>query len=251
MRFLVALLLLGTFEASANTIVISDIDDTIRHSNVRQLHKLTVLKQTEFAGLSKLYRQLEKVVSRFEYVSGVPEQLKSVSQFFIFWNLFPQGRLFARDTQFDTVAHKLNAIDQVVRETLPARMLMFGDNGEHDAEIYDRASKKYLNTDSVIFMHQLYDDEIPAGQIAYLTSIDLTLSLHARGFVSAEGVNEVLTFAFNRMTSNKKKDREEFFPSWAECRLFLKNYSRPAVKLSRSNEMIVEFYERYLHQRCL
>lgn len=244
-----ALLLLGSFEASANTIVVSDIDDTIRHANVREMQKLTVLKQREFSGLSKLYRQLEKVVTRFEYVSGVPEQIKSVSQFFIFWNLFPQGRLFARDTQFDTITHKLKAIDQIVREDVPTEMLMFGDNGEKDVEIYKRASEKYPNK-AVVFIHQLYDVQIAENQTPYLTSIDLTLALHELGYVSAEGVDEVLAFAFKRMTSKKKEDREEFFPKWAECRVFFKNYSRPDVKLSRTSQVIVRVYEKFLEHRC-
>lgn len=249
MRFLIALLLLSSIEASANTIVISDIDDTIRQTNVRKLQNLTVLKQVEFAGLSKLYRQLEKAVSRFEYVSGVPEQVKGISEFFIYWHEFPRGRLFARDTQFDTVTHKSKAIDHIVRETRPAQMLMFGDNGEKDSEIYKLASERHPGK-VVIFIHQLYDDEIPLNQTAYLTSIDLALALHEQGFVSSEGVNEVLTYAAKRMMGTRK-EREEFFPSWAECRLFLRNYSRPKVTLDRSSQAIVELYERYLDKRCM
>lgn len=249
MRFLLTLLLLVSSKASANTIVISDVDDTIRQANVRELQKLTVLKQDEFSGLSILYRELEKVVTRFEYVSGVPEQLKSVSEFFIFWNHFPEGRLFARDTKFDNLTHKSKAIDQIVREVAPTQMLMFGDNGEKDPEIYKLASERHPGK-AVIFIHQLYDVEIPAGQTAYLTSIDLSLELFDQGFVSAEGLNEILNYAAAKMMSKKKKDREEFYPSWAQCRLFYKNYSRPSTRLEPASEAIVQLYESYLRERC-
>lgn len=252
MPFLISLLFLFAAEASANVIVVSDIDDTIRHANVRELHKLTVLKQTEFSGLSKLYRQLEKSVDRFEYVSGVPKQVRAVSEFFIFWNLFPQGRLFARDTaNHDTVTHKTKAIDQVVRENVPSAMIMLGDNGEKDPVIYKAASEKYQNIKTVVFIHQLYDVELPENQIAYLTSIDLTLSMYAQGLVKSEAVDEVLAYAADKMLSKKKNDREEFFPRWAECKMFFANYSRPQVSLTRAQDNIVRAYESFLNDRCL
>lgn len=249
MRIFVATLLLISFKASANTIVVSDIDDTIRQTNVRELHKFTVLKQLEFAGLSKLFGHLKKSVSRIEYVSGVPEQARMISEFFILWNLFPEGRLFARDLQYDTVTHKSKAIDQIVLENSPTRILMFGDIGEKDHLIYKKAAEKYSNIITDVYIHQLYDTEIPDEQTRWLTSIDLTVALYAQGHVSAAALDDVLKYAAKKL-GGSRQSREEFFPSWAQCQMFFKNYSRPDVRLEQSHELIVQAYERFLQQRC-
>ncbi len=140
--------------------VVSDIDDTIRVSNVRD--KSEMLKGTfllpfvAVPGMADLYRSWQRRPAvRFHYVSASPWQLyEPLSTFFEsegfppasyhlkefrwkdsrFFNLFESGEVYKPET-----------IEPLLLRFPKRRFLLIGDSGESDPEAYGELARKHPN----------------------------------------------------------------------------------------------------------
>lgn len=134
----------------AGVSVISDVDDTIKHSNVpnrRDLFHNTFARSFKpVVGMPELYRDCHAAGAVFHYVSASPWQLFGpLSEF---WKAegFPPGsfhlkRFRIRDTarklrMSRQVPHKRAAIAPILDAFPQRKFLLFGDSGEQDPEIY-------------------------------------------------------------------------------------------------------------------
>ena len=130
--------------------IISDVDDTIKHSNVPNRHDLfrnTFTRIfTPVAGMPELYRECAAAGAAFHFVSGSPWQLyESLSEFFHAEG-YPAGsfhlkRFRIRDSArklrpSPQKAHKSAAIEPIVAAFPQRRFVLIGDSGEQDSEIY-------------------------------------------------------------------------------------------------------------------
>ena len=127
--------------------VVSDIDDTIKHTLVRQRREM--LRNT-FArpfvavpGMAAWYSRLaaDAPGAAFHYVSGGPLQLLPPLDAFLADGGFPAGSIHLRsfklrlDTLFSgnaTVRHKQAAITQLLTDHPERRFILVGDSGEQD-----------------------------------------------------------------------------------------------------------------------
>ncbi|MBC8112910.1 MAG: DUF2183 domain-containing protein [Candidatus Saccharimonas sp.] len=130
--------------------IISDVDDTIKHSNVpnrRDLFRNTFTRIfVPVSGMPELYRECARAGAAFHFVSGSPWQLyESLSEFFHAEG-YPAGsfhlkRFRIRDSArklrpSPQKAHKSAAIEPLVAMFPRRRFVLIGDSGEQDAEIY-------------------------------------------------------------------------------------------------------------------
>jgi phosphatidate phosphatase APP1 len=137
--------------------VISDIDDTIKVSNVA--HKRELLANTlvrEFAavpGMPELYRRWQATGTAFHYVSASPWQLATCLSGFLHdvglpsgsmhLKLFrlkdstPLGRLPSRKRS------KRRIIEQILGDFPSRRFLLVGDSGERDPEVYTAVARRH------------------------------------------------------------------------------------------------------------
>lgn len=251
--FVFAIIMVAFFGAlraqAAGTILISDIDDTVRQTNSRNLGSMTILKNMEFAGMAKLYSQTRSQFSEIDYVTGNPLPLQKMVEYFLISNQFPNGMIYARDTQYDTVTHKVKAIEGLIAQKNPNQLVMIGDNGEQDPVSYKMIADKHSDLSSTIFIHQLYNDPVNAPQIPWLTSIDLTAQFFSRGWASEKDLDDILNLALPKLLLNTL-EREKVFPAWGECREFFKNYSLPQANYSQSQLEKLQKYEEFLRKRC-
>jgi len=137
--------------------VISDIDDTVKISNVRnkkELMKNTFLKDFIPApGMSKLYRKWEKHGVFFHYVSSSPWQLFHDIQLFMKNNFFPEAvfhlkNIRLKDTSLlklfaDPVKTKQIQLEKIVKDFPEHKFILVGDSGEKDPEVYGIMTRKY------------------------------------------------------------------------------------------------------------
>ena len=90
MRHLSLLLcLFVTIQAGAKTLLISDIDDTIKSSNIRG-NIIEAIRQRPFEGMNYLYTELSNSL-RIQYVSAAVGPLIYVGSNFLSSNNFPKG----------------------------------------------------------------------------------------------------------------------------------------------------------------
>lgn len=196
-------------QAKERILLISDIDDTIKVSHVisyKSWSPSVLLRtwdsNTPFAGMAALYQLAlneNPGVNKIAYLSNAPskdtgvEYLQNSHESFLKNNSFPQGQLILRDVIFDS-DHKNKTIRKLVAEHNPTLVMMVGDNGENDVNVYEQARQELQEQGirSVIYIHQLYSSRdkkeigktLHPGQIGYATSVEVALDLHQKGLMA-------------------------------------------------------------------
>jgi hypothetical protein len=138
--------------------VVSDIDDTIKISHVRDraaLMENTFLKPFAAApGMAAWYQELARTSPgvAFHYLSASPMQLYPALQAFLDSEGFPAGSVHLREStswrtliagKETTVAHKTKALDRLFARYPKRRFILIGDSGENDPEIYAHAARRH------------------------------------------------------------------------------------------------------------
>lgn len=129
--------------------VVSDIDDTIKHSQVLDREQLllnTFVRPFEAVPeLAAVYRQLADQGVRFHYVSSSPVQLYPPLEQFIRSAGFPEGSVHLRTLKLrkeilasseQSRQHKTEQIRTLLQRFEQRRFILIGDSGEADPEIY-------------------------------------------------------------------------------------------------------------------
>lgn len=146
--------------------IISDVDDTIKHSNVgnrRDLFRNTFAKHfAPVLGMPELYRDCAAAGAVFHFVSGSPWQLyESLSEFFRAEG-YPYGSIHLKRFRFREAARKIRKSPQKaykrstiepILEAFPERkFVLIGDSGEQDGEIYASLAREYTPQVAGIFI---------------------------------------------------------------------------------------------------
>lgn len=146
----------------ADFALISDVDDTIMHTdatNLLTMAKLTLLgnarTRVPLAGVSALYRALQRgkgydAKNPIFYVSSSPWNLYDLLEDFIALNDIPRGPILLRDLGFDDNkllaeghGHKLTKVRRLLTTYSDLRFLLIGDSGQEDADLYASAAEEF------------------------------------------------------------------------------------------------------------
>lgn len=179
-------------------ILISDIDDTIKVSHILagtdKIIRATNVT-TPFAGMAHLFQLVlnanHQSENKIVYLSNAPKEVLGIPalqvshQTFLKYNQFPPGELNLRDSLFEE-NHKIKEIRRIIDSEKPDAVIMIGDNGERDAEIYHQAVQEYSRTGikMVTFIHQLYGSKVPFYKPNILAEIGKTLYPEQYGYVT-------------------------------------------------------------------
>jgi hypothetical protein len=138
--------------------VISDIDDTIKISEVNDKQALlrnTFTKAFEpVPGMAEVYRDWSsRVNARFHYVSASPWQLFLPLAEFVSANGFPEGTFHLKPFRvkdesffdlFESPEHYKRTVIEPLLKRFPKRQfILVGDCGERDPEIYGELARKH------------------------------------------------------------------------------------------------------------
>ncbi len=163
--------------------VISDIDDTVKVTQVRDRRALmanTFLNPFEAVpGMARAYTAWADNGAVFHYVSSSPWQLyPALAQFFAESGL-PAGSFHLREIGlgdrsfldlFDTPADaKVPTISAIIRRWPQRKFVLVGDSGEQDPEIYARIYREFPGNVLHIFIRNVTDegDEAPRHREAF------------------------------------------------------------------------------------
>ncbi|MEO6183264.1 MAG: phosphatase domain-containing protein [Verrucomicrobiota bacterium] len=163
--------------------VVSDIDDTIKISDVRnrdELMRNTFLRPFRAVdGLADVYRQWSKDSgAQFHYVSGSPWQLFPALQTFIETNGFPIGSwhlrsvrllgLSAMELRKTPDVHKRKMIEELLTRLPDRKFVLVGDSGERDPEIYADLLRRHPHRVARIFIRDVTGE--PMSSQRYVTA---------------------------------------------------------------------------------
>ena len=160
--------------------VISDIDDTLKHSHVickRTLLTNTFLRPFEtIPGMAPLFRRWWAEGAAFHYVSSSPWQLYAHLAEHLADEGFPTGSFHLRHFSLrDQLLRrllllrrsgKLNVIRRIIRRYPERRFLLVGDSGEHDPEVYGALARRYPRQIAGVFIRQLDSKRSTARRFA-------------------------------------------------------------------------------------
>lgn len=269
-------MLLVSLSAHAKTLVVSDIDDTIKRTNVLGYFTGGLRTTNSFIGLPELYSDYlcngehtqEKVeyCKKFRghnhsqdrsliYVTAAPGRLQMFGREFISRSNFPEQTVIGKKIGDETLAFKIRVIKEIVLGGDYDEVILIGDNGENDVVAYraitDYFSKKRITT----FIHQVYDGigrgvELSKGQRPYFTASDLALEFFSKGLISERQLIAIAKKVNKYISSFESKVYEQVVPSWSSCAGFLSSYKRPKVDLSRESKKLLDLIEKRLSRLC-
>jgi len=231
-RIFLLLAFLCSFSAHAKTIVVADIDDTLKIAHVGSKGDATrraFRTDLHFSGMSELFALLDRSGDvDFYYVSNAPKQLMGTPhrKFLKEWN-FPEGGLYLNNNYFGG-NHKEETIGEILEEAKADVVIFLGDNSEQDAAIYDSLVKKYPSSRAYQFIRMPYTssknerfDPVLAGQVPFVTPMEILLTLAAGGEISAlEADAHAQELQAAVVAAGDVDMGPGFFPSWMNCQDF-------------------------------
>lgn len=194
-----ALLVLSFNSVSAKTLVISDIDDTIKMTGVLNSKKAVAFNglfiKRAFAGMSKLYQQFDKDGKDIYYVSGSPEIISCRVENFLEENHFPQiHNLILRESlSVDTYKYKVEGIRKILNELKPDKVILVGDDTQHDPEVYRDIDKEFPGIVESIYIRVVRQAELPAlpQMKGIFTSVEIAGFEYLKGELSKAALVQV------------------------------------------------------------
>ncbi len=141
---------------STGVSIISDIDDTIKISEV--LDKKALVKNI-FAkpyvatpGFPQYYKRMQQKGAYFHYVSASPWQLYPSLEPFLAAN-YPKGSVALRNFRIKDSSlikflrssenYKIETISEIIKRYPKHQFILIGDSGEHDPEVYTKIYQKF------------------------------------------------------------------------------------------------------------
>lgn len=202
--------------AYSKTLIISDVDDTIKMTDVLGPKKWIffngVFREKAFSGMGELYQQLEQQDTVIHYVSGSPKIIRMRVDEFLEENFFPQQyNLSLRNSlSDDTVVYKLNTIRKIIANENPDKIILIGDDTEHDPEIYATIAENFPGLVETIYIRAIQNRAMPELSIfkTFFSAVEIAAYELLKGRMDKEGLKEV---------------GKSFFYRWGKSGIYLKN----------------------------
>jgi hypothetical protein len=159
--------------------VVSDIDDTIKVTNVRDREAMlrnTFLKPFDAApGMAALFAHWKKTnAAQFCYVSASPWQLFGPLSDFMNTNGFPAGTIHLKEFRWkdesffnlfsNPEAYKTATIGSLLKKFPQRQFVLVGDSGERDPEAYAALARKYPQQVRYIFIRDVTGESAEADR---------------------------------------------------------------------------------------
>lgn len=161
--------------------VVSDIDDTIKDSNVldrkKLLEKTFIREFTPVPGMAKAYQKLESEGASFHYLSSSPWQLFEPLDNFRARSGFPEGTFHLRiyrpksigsnlDLVGDSQPHKVGNLRRVLNDLKEREFILIGDSGEKDPEVYGEMAREFPGRIKAIYIRRVAGADLSKERFA-------------------------------------------------------------------------------------
>lgn len=252
----------------AQTILVSDVDDTIKVSYVLDKDSTAAnlpMLRNAFIGMPELYHSISELdgLKAVKYLSNAPRKgVAKLHQRFLDINNFPDGELVARSF-WDLKSgnkHKIESIRKFISVYKPKQMILIGDNGEADAVVYSTITNQHSKIPALTYIRQAYSNQgfngkfakpLKEGQIPFATSLDVALDLYKRDVFSVETVSKLVNQIALRIieeADDEERGKQMAFPEWYDCRDFALP-ELPVLPDQAANDLLQRYGTKVLN-RC-
>ena len=210
----------------SKTLIVSDIDDTIKASHVRDTKdKISnaFVTTIAFKGMAEVYQELINEGAEVSYVTNAPEFLMKKSHSSFIQKNFPAGKIHFRNGSDKT--HKYNAIKNLLKDPAITRVILIGDNGEADIQHYEKIERDFgAKVDISTYIRIVYStpDKILSlgeNQIGFVTPIEVLQSLALREFIHYDRYLSLAEKLAQEILEAERVDTKDtqYFPFWLNC----------------------------------
>lgn len=230
-----AVLFVG-LSAQARTLLVSDVDDTIKLAHIKDLSEAARFafdSKSRFLGMSELYHLIRQDDPEVEivYLSRAPDWFMGrTHRKFLANGNFPEGEYINR-TNYDSDVHKIYTLREIMAKVRPDKVIFVGDNGEQDPEIYKQISEEFAArgvqfhqfirvvypTNSILLVQPQMMIE---GQTGFVTPVEVALDLEKAGILKTASVQGLIQSLLPRILEQPlyTAEGEVAFPYFVNCR---------------------------------
>lgn len=224
--------MMAMIQANAKTLVIADIDDTLKNAHVLEMDDALFnagKTQNLVLGTDAVLRAMVRndPSTKIYYVTNAPKfMMEKNHRAFLVANSFPAGELRLRQNPLQS-DFKLEEIRRILKKENPDVVISLGDNGEKDIFIYEQIQSEFPKASFLTYIRQPYSiftQGVPlhAQQVGFVTGLDLMVHLRNQGLIQpAEALNFVGAFAALYEVEDPLADNGPMaIPAWMDCRSF-------------------------------
>lgn len=228
MKFLVLFLAicLSANTLYAKTLIVSDVDDTIKVTDV--LNKKNAIynalfSKAAFSGMPELYRQLENSETLFFYISGSPKMIEEKVSNFLDFNNFPQraNLILKQGISSPTYDFKVAAITKLIQAENPDKVILIGDDTEFDPEVYQTISKSFPNKVESIYIRAIQDRQLPKMEMMknFFSSVEIAGFEMLKGNLKIKALSDVSASFIRKDNGSKIVINGRFCPSQGRAQI--------------------------------
>lgn len=246
---------------SQNLLLISDVDDTLRATHVRfplSWINRGIRATNSFAGMNDLYlrwrahtlknredhlrclksRGLNGTADRMVvYVTAAINKIQWFPNLFLVSSKFPIGNFIGRHwgSRRD---FKVKKIREEIQLWHDRDIILIGDNGEYDPEVFCQMKEEFPDRTIWCFVHVVYPIAVPSPCQAFFTAADLAIFFHREKWISTEDLEAVIGKVARRLDSKP----ERVLPQWSRALDSQKQeLPQPPEELSQQSRANLEF----------
>lgn len=236
-------LMLSLTSGYAKTLVVTDVDDTVKVTDVLNTKNTiynALFSKAAFSGMAELYRQMDTKENTFYYISGSPTFIEERVSSFLDFNNFPQrsNLVLKKGLNSPTYDYKVAAITKIVQEMNPDKIILIGDDTEHDPEIYETINNKFPNKVESIYIRAVQDRQLPklANIRNFFSAVEVAGLEMQKGNLSSESLKKVVNSFVQKENGSKIVIKNRYCPS--EGRLLIEELKQVA-----RDQQVITAYE--------
>lgn len=246
-HLMVFVVMLFAFSAHSQTLFVSDIDDTVKLANIKDLSDAAIYAfddESRFTGMNFLYNAIARDNSdlTMAYLSRAPEWfMKNTHTRFLMNGKFPQGYYIGR-TNYSSDEHKIKTLRALLESTRPRKVILIGDNGEFDPDVYAQIVSEFSNQGIEFhqFIRIVYSETfllnkatvLHPGQIGFVTPAEIALELEKANLLSPTTTQALLEVVIKDILEPRRKSQTVSipFPDYVDCRDFKWQWDESLVR---------------------
>lgn len=215
-KLIFSLLVTLSFQAfGMDTIIISDLDDTVKNTNVSSTVRAGInalFTRKVFPGMTNLFETMEPDTSGLYILSNSINLFRfNIKRLVKKHHLSPldiSTRSLLKDR--DKFAYKYNYIVKKIND-LNVKVILMGDDIGEDPEVYAQVLEDYPTRVLGIYIHRINNREIPAVATPYHSFLDIGLIEYEAGRLNFSQLSN-LSDKFTAIAKMKK-----LFPKFKYC----------------------------------
>lgn len=233
-------------QAFAQNALISDLDDTLKRTNVQDPVKAlynALFTQDVFSAMDSLFRTMGGS-SDLYILSASPKVFMFNIDELMEENDISPVDIFARgrDDMDDKIKYKYETIEHVAAKGYD-RLILMGDDVEADPAVYDKYIKNNPERVAAIYIHKVTGAKLPESAVGYYSSYGIALRETLAGRMTVDE-------AYAIGEAFLAKDMEEAFPDFVICPESVEEIDMPEIEgLEELTRKVAESIATYCRNR--